>query len=54
MAKPVYKELILERLIDLKADGSFWLNMEYFQYCQGLTMTGRRFRSAFRWSAPAT
>jgi carbamoyltransferase len=43
----VYKELILERLIDLKADGSFWLNMEYFQYCQGLAMTGRRFDRLF-------
>ena len=38
--KTIYKELILERLINLKADGSFWLNMDYFQYCRGLTMTG--------------
>jgi carbamoyltransferase len=45
--KAVYKELILERLIDLKADGSFWLNMDYFQYCQGLTMTGRPFDRLF-------
>ena len=45
--KTIYKELILERLINLKADGSFWLNMDYFQYCQGLTMTGRRFDRLF-------
>jgi len=45
--QPVYKDVILERLIDLKADGSFWLNMDYFQYCQGLTMTGRRFHELF-------
>ena len=41
--RPIYQELILERLIDLKSDGSFWLNMDYFNYCQGLTMTNRRF-----------
>ncbi len=45
--RPTYKELILERLINLRADGSFWLNMDYFQYCQGLTMTGRRFDQLF-------
>jgi carbamoyltransferase len=41
--RPVYHELILEHLIDLKADGSFRLNMDYFNYCQGLTMTNDRF-----------
>jgi carbamoyltransferase len=40
---PVYRELILEQLMDLKADGSFWLDMRYFNYCQGLTMTSHRF-----------
>jgi carbamoyltransferase len=45
--RPIYKDVILERLIHLKADGSFWLNMDYFQYCQGLTMTGRRFHELF-------
>jgi carbamoyltransferase len=45
--KPVYADLIRERLIDLKPDGSFWLDMEYFNYCQGLTMTGRRFDRLF-------
>lgn len=37
--KPVYQALILEHLLDLKADGSFRLDMSYFNYCQGLTMT---------------
>lgn len=45
--RPVYQDLILERLMDLKPDGSFWLDMRYFNYCQGLTMTGRRFHSLF-------
>ena len=45
--RPIYKDLILERLIDLKPDGSFWLDMDYFQYCQGLTMTGKRFDELF-------
>ena len=45
--KPVYKNLILERLMDLKPDGSFWLDMDYFQYCQGLTMTNNRFHQLF-------
>ncbi|MGH7174055.1 MAG: carbamoyltransferase family protein, partial [Gemmataceae bacterium] len=45
--KPVYADLIRERLIDLKADGSFRLDMRYFNYCQGLTMTGRRFHALF-------
>ena len=45
--RPIYQDLILERLMDLKADGSFWLNMDYFNYCQGLTMTNRRFHRLF-------
>jgi carbamoyltransferase len=45
--QPKYQDLILERLVDLKPDGSFWLDMRYFQYCQGLTMTNRRFHSLF-------
>ncbi|MGP0066230.1 MAG: carbamoyltransferase [Isosphaeraceae bacterium] len=44
---PVYRDLILEHLVDLKPDGSFRLDMEYFNYCQGLTMTGRRFHRLF-------
>jgi carbamoyltransferase len=45
--RPTYAKGIYEHLIDLKADGSFWLNMEYFNYCQGLTMTNRRFENLF-------
>ncbi len=45
--RPLYRDQILEKLIDVKADGSFWLNMDYFQYCQGLTMTNRRFHDLF-------
>jgi len=46
-----YVDLILEHLIDLKADGTFRLNMEYFNYATGLTMTNRRFAELF--GAPA-
>jgi carbamoyltransferase len=45
--RPIYRELILERLVDLKPDGSFWLDMDYFRYCQGLTMTNDRFHRLF-------
>jgi carbamoyltransferase len=45
--KPVYAEAICKKLIDMKLDGSFWLNMDYFNYCQGLTMTNRRFDDLF-------
>jgi len=45
--RPVYKDLILERLIELRPDGSFWLDMDYFQYCQGLAMTNGRFHDLF-------
>ncbi len=45
--RPTYKDLILERLMDLKPDGSFWLDMDYFNYCQGLTMTNQRFHRLF-------
>ncbi len=41
--KPVYKDLILNELIDLKEDGSFKMNMDYFDYCHGLTMTNEKF-----------
>ena len=45
--KPVYKDLILKELIDLKEDGSFKLNMEYFEYVAGLRMTNRKFHKLF-------
>ncbi|MEE8574359.1 MAG: carbamoyltransferase N-terminal domain-containing protein, partial [Thermodesulfobacteriota bacterium] len=41
--EPVYKDKILTELIDLKEDGSFKMNMEYFNYCAGLTMTNAKF-----------
>jgi carbamoyltransferase len=45
--KPVYADLIHKHLIDLKSDGSFWLDMKYFNYCQGLTMTSPAFHDLF-------
>lgn len=45
--RPKYKDLILSELIDLKEDGSFKLNMKYFNYCAGLTMTNRKFDKLF-------
>ena len=45
--EPVYADLIREKLIDLKDDGSFRLDMSYFNYCQGLTMTSRKFDRLF-------
>ncbi|MFA5335227.1 MAG: carbamoyltransferase [Candidatus Omnitrophota bacterium] len=45
--KPVYKDLILGELMDLKDDGSFRLNMKYFNYCAGLTMTNAKFHKLF-------
>jgi len=45
--EPRFVDLILRELIDLRPDGSFWLDMKYFEYCQGLTMTSRRFEELF-------
>ena len=44
---PRYKDRILEHLIDVKADGSFRLDLSYFNYCTGLTMTSERFHELF-------
>ena len=44
---PVYRELILDHLVDLKEDGSYRLDMSYFNYCQGLTMTSKKFHRLF-------
>jgi carbamoyltransferase len=41
--EPKYVDIILDRLIDLKADGSFRMNMEYFDYLGGMTMTNEKF-----------
>ena len=45
--EPRYANAILEHLIDLKPDGSFRLNQEYFDYCVGLRMTNGRFDRLF-------
>ena len=45
--EPRYVNLILDHLMDLKADGSFHLNQEYFDYCVGLRMTNGRFDRLF-------
>jgi carbamoyltransferase len=45
--EPRYADLILEHLIDVKADGSFRLDLAYFDYCTGLRMTSERFHALF-------
>ncbi len=45
--EPKYVQQIYENIIDLREDGSFRLNMKYFNYCQGLTMTSNAFHSLF-------
>jgi carbamoyltransferase len=44
---PRYAQKILDHIIDLKPDGSFHLNLDYFNYCTGLTMTNRKFDALF-------
>ena len=45
--EPKYVDIILENLIDIKEDGSYHLNMQFFNYCTGLTMTNARFDALF-------
>ena len=45
--EPKYVDTILEHVLDLKADGSFHLNMDFFNYATGLTMTNDRFHALF-------
>ena len=45
--KPIFKEKILKNLIFIKQDGSFRLNMKYFNYCTGFTMTNKNFDNLF-------
>ena len=45
--RPIYADLIRERLVDIRDDGSFRLDMRYFNYCTGLTMTNKRFDRLF-------
>ena len=45
--EPRYYDLILDELIDLKEDGSFWMDMSFFDYPAGLRMTSERFHTLF-------
>ncbi len=45
--EPKYVKAIYDHLLDLKPDGTFRLNMDYFNYCTGLTMTGNKFDELF-------
>lgn len=45
--EPRYRDRIFQHLVDVKEDGSFRLNMDYFDYCTGLTMVNRRFEKLF-------
>ncbi|HSD64619.1 MAG TPA: carbamoyltransferase [Ignavibacteriaceae bacterium] len=45
--EPKYKDLILTELMDVREDGSFRMNMDYFNYCAGLTMTNKKFHKLF-------
>ena len=45
--KPTYVKTIYEHLLDVKQDGTFRLNMEYFDYCTGLRMTNQKFDEVF-------
>ena len=48
--KPIFKDLIFQKLVDVKDDGSFKLNLKYFDYCTGLTMTNKLFDELFLFS----
>jgi carbamoyltransferase len=45
--EPKYVDLIADKLLDVKEDGSFRMDMSYFNYCQGLTMTNDKFARLF-------
>ena len=45
--EPRFKDLILDKIVDLKQDGTFRLDQSYFNYCTGLTMTNGRFADLF-------
>jgi carbamoyltransferase len=46
--EPKYKKLILDNIVTVKEDGSFWLDQSYFNYCTGLTMTNNKFADLFK------
>lgn len=45
--EPKYRDAILDHIVDVREDGSIWLDMSYFNYCQGLTMTSEKFHRLF-------
>jgi carbamoyltransferase len=45
--RPTYVKTIMDNLLELHEDGSVWLDMSYFNYCQGLTMTSPKFHDLF-------
>jgi carbamoyltransferase len=45
--EPKFADLILDRLVDLRPDGTFWLDQSYFDYCTGLRMTNEKFDRLF-------
>lgn len=45
--EPRYADIILDEIVDVRADGSLTLNLSYFNYCQGLTMTSEKFHRRF-------
>ncbi len=45
--EPRYVDRILGKIVDVKDDGSIWMDQSYFNYCQGLTMTSRKFDDLF-------
>jgi len=49
---PRFYDTIMKNLIDLKEDGSFFMDMKYFNYCQGLTMVNQRFCELFEGKSP--
>src|SRR5260370_10221431 len=51
--EPKYADVIYDKLIDLRDDGSFRLDLDYFDYCAGLTMTNKRFDALFGGPPPA-
>jgi carbamoyltransferase len=44
---PKYAKVITDHLIDIKDDGSFWMDMQYFDYCAGFSMTSEKFHDLF-------
>jgi carbamoyltransferase len=46
--EPEFVDTIYHELLDLKADGSFWLNLDYFDFLRGTTMTNERFHALFK------